>query len=211
MAGLSGTPGPSPAVGKEDAPVRVDVFSDFECPVCPRVVEPLKYLARAHPDDVRIVFHQYALPRHNSAAALAAGSLAAFRQGKFWEYHDRVFAARRAGRTADPVGEAEAIGLSLDRFRTDMADEAVLDQVKYESELAKSIGLSGTPSLVINGRIMKGWGSYMVVESAVNRELERAQELADEGVAAERLAYEATRRSQPDGEKLAAALFRGGK
>jgi hypothetical protein len=92
---LGGAPGPSPAMGPETAPVKVFVFSDFQCPVCRRVVEPLKQLVRTHPDEVQIVFKHHALVTHRRAARAAAASIAAYRQGKFWEYHDLVFQNQR--------------------------------------------------------------------------------------------------------------------
>jgi protein-disulfide isomerase len=207
VAGLGGTPGPSPAYGPEDAPVRIYVFTDFQCPVCPRAVEPLKHLARAYPDDVRIILKMNALASHGRAARLAAASLAAFRQGKFWEFHDRLFANPAQNSEEDLVALAQAIGLDVARFRADMDANAVTEQVKYESALAVSIDLAATPGLVVNGSKGKGWGSYMSVESRAKQALERAHQIAEGGVPASRVAYEATRRSGPDGEKLAAALF----
>src|SRR4051812_11038349 len=61
MEGLEGAPGPSPAYGPVAAPVYVFVLTDFQCPVCRRAVEPLKYLARRYPTDVRLVIKQNAL------------------------------------------------------------------------------------------------------------------------------------------------------
>src|SRR5512143_4043773 len=207
VAGLAGTPGVSPAYGPEDAPVRIYLFSDFGCPVCPRVVEPIKHLARVYPKDVRIVFKENALVSHPGAARLAAASLAAFRQGKFWEFHDRLFANPSRTADADLIDHAQALGLDVGRFRSDLDDEAVIEQVKYEWELAKSVGLPATPGMIVNGRRQSGWGSYMGLENIVKQELVRARKIAEGGVPASRVAYEATRQSGPDGEKLAAALF----
>jgi protein-disulfide isomerase len=207
VAGLPGTPGPSPAYGREDAPVRVYVFTDFQCPVCPRVAEPMKYLVRAHPDDVRVILKMNALPSHGRAARLAAAGLAAFRQGKFWEFHDRLFANPQRNSDEDLVSLAQAIGLDVSRFRADMDDEAVTEQVKYESALAVSLDLASTPGLVVNGVKSLGWGSYMSLENRVKQEIARAQRIAKEGAPAARLSYEATRKAEPDGEKLAAALY----
>src|SRR6185436_808482 len=151
VAGIAGTPGPSPAFGPENAPVRIYLFTDFQCGVCPRLVEPIKHLARAYPDDVRIVLKHHALATHGRAASLAAASIAAFRQSKFWEFHDRLFANPARNSDADLVALAEALGLDVARFRAAMDDEAVTEQVKYESALAVSIGLVGTPGLVVNG------------------------------------------------------------
>src|SRR6185369_7655646 len=91
VEGLDGAPGPSPAYGPAAAPVYVFVLTDFQCPVCRRAVEPLKYLARRYPNDVRLVVKQNALVSHNRAAAAAAASIAAFRQGKYWAFADRLF------------------------------------------------------------------------------------------------------------------------
>jgi protein-disulfide isomerase len=209
FAGLGGTPGPSPAYGPEEARVRIYLFTDFQCPVCPRAVEPLKHLARAYPKDVRIVLKQNALASHGRAARVAAASLAAFRQGKFWKFHDRVFASAAQLEDQDLVAHAQALGLDVSRFQRDMDDEAVTAQVKYESDLATSLGLGSTPGLVVNGALQKGWGSYMGLESLVKRELERARTIAAGGVPDNRVAYEATRQSGPKGGELAAALFAG--
>jgi protein-disulfide isomerase len=207
VAGLAGTPGPSPAYGPENAPVRVYLFTDFQCPVCPRVAEPLKHLARAYPDDVRIILKMNALPSHGRAARMAAAGLAAFRQGKFWEFHDRLFASPMQNSDEDLATLAQSIGLDVARFRADLDDEAVTEQVKYESALAVSLDLASTPGLVVNGVKGVGWGSYMSVESRVKREIERAHQVAAGGAPASRVSYEATRQSGPEGEKLAAALF----
>ena len=207
VTGLEGTPGPSPAYGPENAPVRVYLFTDFQCPVCPRVAEPLKYLARAYPDDVRIVLKMNALPSHGRAARLGAAALAAFRQGKFWEFHDRLFANPMQNSDEDLLALAQSLGLDVARFRADLDDEAVIEQVKYESALAVSLDLASTPGLVVNGVKGVGWGSYMSVESRVKQEIARARKIAAGGAPAGRVAYEATRQSGPEGEKLAAALF----
>ena len=207
VAGLGGTPESSPAFGPEDAPVRIYLFTDFQCPVCPRVVEPIKHLARAYPKDVRIILKENPLPSHSRAARLAAASLAALRQGKFWEFHDRLFSSGRHFEDQDLAAYAQALGLDVARFQSDMDDEAVTEQVKYESEVAKSIGLDSTPGMIVNGTRQMGWGSYMGLEDVVKRELERARKIAEGGVPAGRVAYEATRQSGPDGARLAAALF----
>jgi protein-disulfide isomerase len=207
VAGIGGAPGPSPAYGPVDAPVYVFVLSDFQCPVCRRMIEPIKYLARRHPTDVRVVFKHNALTSHVRAAATSAASIAAFRQGKFWAFADRVF--ERQGPYDDDAlaGHAQALGLDVARFRKDLADPAVPSQVQYESGLATSIELRSTPTFVINGTIQKGWGSYMGIEGQVSRELARAKPIAAGGVPPARVAYEATRQSGPEGERLAAALF----
>lgn len=206
VAGLEGAPGPSPAYGPINAPVRVWVLTDFQCPVCKRSVEPVKYLARRYPKDVRVILKQNALKMHARAAPSAVASVAAFRQGKFWAYYDRLY--DRSGLDDDAlVTHGQALGLDAEQFKKDMADPAVVGQVAYESALAASIDLGSTPAFIVNGTTQKGWGSYLGLQQAVDRELARAKEIAASGVPPERVAYEATRQSGPKGEELAAALF----
>jgi len=141
------------------------------------------------------------------AARLGAAALAAFRQSKFWEFHDRLFANPIQSSDENLVALAQSIGLDVARFRADLDDEAVTEQVKYESALAVSLDLASTPGLVVNGVKGVGWGSYMSFESRVKQEIERAHRIAKGGASAGRVSYEATRQSGPEGEKLAAALF----
>ena len=203
---LPGMPGPSPAVGPAGAPVRVYVFTDFECPVCRRSVEPLKLLARSHPEDVRLVVKHAASPLHRNAPGAAAASIAAFRQGRFWAYHDRLFRDRGLDDAA-LLAVAEGAGLDTAQWRHDLAHESVTAQVAYETALAGTLGLASTPSFVVNGHVQRGWGSYQGLAAVVERELARARAIAAEGVAAAQVAYEATRRNGETGPALAAALF----
>jgi len=182
------------------------VLTDFQCPVCRRTVEPIKYLARRYPTEVRIILKQNALKMHVRAAPAAAASVAAFRQGKFWAYSDRLYELSGLDDEA-LVTHGQALGLDAERFRKDMADPAVVAQLQYEAALATSVDLGSTPSFIVNGTTQMGWGSYMGLKQAVDRELARAKEIAAGGVPPERVAYEATRQSGPKGEQMAAALF----
>ena len=207
LPGLAGAPGPSPAAGPLNAPVRVYVFTDYQCPVCRRALEPLKLLVRSHPTDLALIVKQAVSPRHPLAQDAAAAALAAFRQGKFWPYQDRLFTDQRALARTQLIELARASGLDVTAFTGDLDADAVLAQLRYESALAEALGLAATPSFVVNGHVQRGWGSYRGLESIVEREATRARALAVEGVPANRVAYEATRRSGPDGERLATALF----
>ena len=190
--GLSGAPGPSPAMGPNAAPVKVFLFSDFQCPVCRRVVEPLKYLARKYPDDVQIVFKNNALESHSRAAGAAAAAIAAFRQGKFWEYHDLLFTDQSLLAAPDLIRHAEELGLDVARFQSDMNDPAAAAQVTYESAMAQKLGARGTPGFFINGEKIAGWGSYSGMEAAVKRALAAARRLAGASAPDEKIAEMAT-------------------
>ncbi|MGM0574655.1 MAG: DsbA family protein [Myxococcota bacterium] len=199
---LEGKPGPSPALGPDDAPVKVFVFSDFQCPVCSRVVEPVKALHRELGDDVQVVFKHNALEMHPNASAAAAAAIAAQKQGKFWAYHDKLFQNQRNLHEQDLILYAEELGLDSEKFQEDMEAEATREQVAYERSLAAALELRGTPGFLINGRKMVGWGSYGGFKGMVEAALRKAKEVGDD-VPAEDVAVEATKAQGEDGRKFA--------
>jgi protein-disulfide isomerase len=200
---LVGAPGPSPAMGPDTAPVKVFVFSDFQCPVCKRVVEPLKQISRVYPDDVQIIFKHHALSTHRLARDAATAAIAAYRQGKFWEYHDKLFQNQTALEVVDLHRYAEDLGLDMTRFRQDMQDAAAVDQIAYEGEIADRLGLPGTPGFLVNGKPLAGWGSYYGFKSMIDQALADAEALPGEGVAQAEVAKVATARAGDEGRQLA--------
>jgi protein-disulfide isomerase len=172
---LNGAPGPSPGMGPGTAVVKIFVFSDFQCPVCRRIVEPLKQIVREYPNDVQVIFKHHALGTHSRARDAAAASLAAYRQGKFWEYHDEVFEHQGALEPADLVAYAEAVGLDTSKFKEDMAASDIAAQIDYESEMSQKLGAEGTPGIFINGKFLPGWGSYPGFKAMVDESLRDAR------------------------------------
>ena len=85
----------SPSMGALDAKVTIIESSDFQCPFCGRVVPTMKQLLEQYPDDVRVVFKHNPLSFHKRALPAAKASMAAHAQGKFWEYHDKLFEVKR--------------------------------------------------------------------------------------------------------------------
>ena len=107
----------------------------------------------------------------------------------------------------DREAEYASLARDVEAFGRELEAPAIRGQVQYETALAEHLDLAATPSFVVNGHVQRGWGSYRGLEAVVTRELARAQSVAAEGIPPARVAYEATRRAGPDGERLAAALF----
>lgn len=205
-AGLAGTPGVSPAMGASDAEalVKVFVFSDFQCPVCRRAVEPMKKLARAFPGEVQVIFKQHPLSSHQRAEPAARAAMAAMAQGKFWEMHDRLFDAQSQLDDASLRATAEALGLDLAAYDKALTDPAISAQIAYESEQAEVLEAQGTPAFFVNGDKTVGWGSYMGIEAQVKQAVEAAKALLAKGVPRAEVAEKAT--AEKDA-KTAAVLF----
>lgn len=202
VKGLAGTPGESPAMGPNDAIVKVFMFSDFQCPVCRRAVEPMKKLARAYPDDVQIIFKHHALSSHQRAGPSARATIAAMRQGRFWEMHDRLFDQQQLLDDATLSSTAQMVGCDLAQYEKDLVDPALAAQVAYESAQAQALDAPGTPAFFVNGEKTVGWGSYMGLESQVRRAVEDGKKLLADGVPRAEVAKKLTAAKSPEIAKI---------
>jgi len=148
--------GAAPTKGPSNAPITIVIFSDFECPFCARAEATIHELEEKYPGKLRFAFRHQPLPFHENARLAARASMAAGEQGKFWEYHDALFAHQDALDRASLEKYAKDLGLDVARFR------AALDADKSEAAVAADIaeasrlGISGTPTFFINGRRIIG-------------------------------------------------------
>ena len=148
--------GSSPVRGPADAKVTVIEFSDFQCPYCKRGFETMQELGKAYPKDVKFVFKHYPLPFHKEADPAARASWAAGKQGKFWEYHDALFNNQDKLGAAFYLEQAKALGLNVDKFKTDMESDEAKSSIKADSELGSKNGIQGTPGYFVNGVAVRG-------------------------------------------------------
>jgi len=144
--------GNSPFRGPADAPVVITEFSDFQCPFCANVPGLIEELLRAYPTQLKFVFKQFPLPMHKEGMLAARAGLAAHRQGKFWEMHDKIFANQRALSAENLARYASEIGLDVKRWQADLQSKEIQEQVDAELKLGQASQVSGTPTLFLNGR-----------------------------------------------------------
>lgn len=150
--------GASPVKGNPDAPVTIVEFSDFECPYCSRGNQTAQQVLKAYPNSVKLVFKNLPLPFHNEATPAAKAALAAGKQGKFWEFHDALFANQQKLGQAFYEETAKKLALNLEQWKTDMASAEVEAAVTADQEQAKKLGVHGTPGFFVNG--VKIAGAY---------------------------------------------------
>ena len=148
--------GHNPKKGPADAPVTIIEYTDFQCPYCARGARTLKAVRQKYPDKVRVVFKNLPLKMHAQAEPAARAALAAHKQGKFWEYHDRLF--QNSSRLKDEIYAkiAADLGLDVEQFRSDMESEAIADQLRSDMDQARALRLNGTPRFLVNGVQIKG-------------------------------------------------------
>lgn len=145
-----------PVKGKADAKVTVVEFSDFECPFCSRAVAGVEAILKAYPDDVRVVFMHYPLSMHKNAMPAAVASQCANVQGKFWPFHDAVFASQKELTTDKFVAHAKATGIDVDKFKACLDDPKTRKFVTSDMEQGNKAGVQGTPAFFINGEPHQG-------------------------------------------------------
>jgi protein-disulfide isomerase len=142
----------APSFGPENASVTIVEFSDFQCPFCSRAATATQEIKKKYGDKVRVVFRQFPLSFHKQAHLAAQASLAAHAQGKFWEFHDKLFADQ--SKLERPALEATAKGLGLDMaaFKKALDDNTFGATVDADMKLGEEVMVDGTPTLFLNGK-----------------------------------------------------------
>lgn len=164
----------SPFKGPEKAPVVVTVFSDFQCPYCAKVSPLLDQVLSQYPKEVKVVHKNFPLKNHQFALPAAVASLAAHRQGKFWEMHDKIFENYSALSEEKFTEFAKAIGLDLDKFTKDSNDPQLLQEVQAELQSGLKAEVRGTPTIFVNGRRVTT-GGLEGLKTLIDNELKKVK------------------------------------
>ena len=142
----------SPLRGSPMAPVTIYEFSDFQCPHCKMAAPELKKLVEESNGKVKLIFKQYPLPMHPKAREASKATIAAHKQGKFWEMHDLLFENQDRLQTANLDDYAEKIGLDMKRFRADMKSKDADKKIDADLAEGNAVGVDSTPSIYVNNR-----------------------------------------------------------
>ncbi len=174
--------GGSPRLGPDDAPVTVVVFGDFECPFCAKGLATLELLREHYGPKLRVVYKHSPLAFHSHAFVAARASVAAHAQGKFWAFHDALYARRARFDEGDLNEIARAVGLDMKQYRKAMSSLELDRAIEQDQALAMSLGVSGTPAYFINGRPVSGAQPELVFRLLIEEELDRATAARARGV-----------------------------
>jgi protein-disulfide isomerase len=165
-----------PAVGPASAPVTLVEFSDYQCPFCQRVEPTLKRLRQTYGDKLRIVWKDFPLTQiHPQAFKAGEAGHCAGEQGKFWEYHDRLFGNQQALQPADLKKHAADLGLDAASFGACLDSSKYGERVRDGVSQGTALGVNSTPTIFINGRRLSGAQPYEVFVAAIDEELSRAK------------------------------------
>ncbi len=144
--------GSPPSWGPANAKVTVVEFSDFQCPYCSRAAVVAKQLREKYQDRVRFIFRQFPLSFHDNAKPAARAALAAHAQGKFFEFHDKIFENPQNLDSDSFEGYAKDLKLDLGRFKAALGSKKADDQIEQDLALGGEVAVQGTPSMFVNGK-----------------------------------------------------------
>ena len=160
------------AFGPADAPITIVEFSDFQCPFCKRwhdeVYGPL---LDAYPGQIRFVYRHLPLTSiHPDAQSAAAASMCAGEQGKFWEFHEKLFSSATLGSTTY-LQYAQELKLDPSTFENCLTANKYQAQIQADSDFAIDLGINSTPTFFINGLAVVGAQPLDVFKQVIDREL----------------------------------------
>jgi len=161
----------SPSRGPSDAPIQIVEFSDFQCPFCFRVGPSLKQVFDTYGDRIHLVYREYPLPNHPNAKPASEAGLCANDQGKFWPFHDRLFASQQRLSGSDLKQHAVELGLDAAKFNACVDSHKYAEQVESDISAGNDAGVNGTPAFFINGRMLSGAQPFEEFKKIIDDEL----------------------------------------
>jgi protein-disulfide isomerase len=162
-----------PSKGSASAPIEMIEFSDFQCPFCQRADPTVQQVLSTYGDRIRFVYRHYPLPNHPAARPAAEAAACAADQGKFWPYHDRLFANPSKLADADLKQHAAELGLNAAQFNSCVDSHKFKAQVDADLKAGEEAGVNGTPAFFVNGRMINGAQPFDVFKKVIDEELSR--------------------------------------
>lgn len=140
-------------------------FGDFQCPACLAYEPIVRQVTADNTGTLQVVFKHFPLTQiHQNALLAAKASEAAANQGKFWEMHDMLYDKQKEWSGALNVRDifisyAASLGLNVNQFTEDLNNSAIHDKVVAEYKEGVNLGVQGTPTFFLNGKMIENPGS----------------------------------------------------
>lgn len=146
--------------GDPDSKTRLTMYTDFQCPACSSFAPYIDEILSEHGDDIAFQFKHFPLSKiHEHAHQAAVAAEAAGQQGKFFEYHDILFAKQKDwSNSRDPmplfVQYAEQLEIDTNTFLEHLDSTTLSDKVNEDFQQGRDLGITGTPTFYLNGERM---------------------------------------------------------
>ena len=171
-----------PSKGPKDAKVTIVEYSDFQCPFCTRAFKTIEdQVLKTYGDKVRFYFKHYPLPFHNWAepGAIAAECAREQKDDAYWAVYKGLFEGQsqiNATNVKEKVATMLAeSGIDMTKFNDCFDNKKPLAEVKAQMAEGSSVGVSGTPGFIINGRLVSGAQPFEQFKSIIDDELATAK------------------------------------
>jgi protein-disulfide isomerase len=136
-------------------------------------LEPLlRQVLEKYPNDVKLVVKHFPLPMHVYARKAAIAALAAGRQGKFWEIHEKLFANQKDLSDAKVEAIAQELGLNMEQFHKDLKDSAIASLIDRDINNGREANVQGTPTIFVSGKLLNQ-RSLQGFQQAIEAELKK--------------------------------------
>ncbi|MGZ3697475.1 MAG: thioredoxin domain-containing protein [Bdellovibrionota bacterium] len=168
--------GTAPVWGKENAPVTIVEFSDFQCPFCGRAADTVTAIKKKYGQSkIKLAFKQFPLPMHKDARPAAEASMCIAEQGpdKFWKFHDLAFKNQDKLDSASLEKYAKESGADAKKYSECVASKKFADAVQKDMDYGEKIGVKSTPTFFINGQLVNGAVPIEQFSEIIDDELKR--------------------------------------
>ncbi len=174
-------PKDSKSKGPEKAPVEIVEYSDFQCPSCQQVEQPLAEVLEKYPSQIHFIFRHFPLRSHPQSPLAHQAAECANEQGYFWPFHDRLYQEQLAWTSAlNPaeilLGYARELRLDLNRFVNCLQSPDTARKIRIDLIAGQSNGVESTPTFFINGKILVGSKQFKEqADKLIQEELAKAK------------------------------------
>lgn len=159
----------TPVRGASSAPLTLIEYADYECPYCQQIKPMLDKVEAEYKGKITFAFKDFPLPMHANAQKAAEATRCAQSQGKYWEFHDLLFEKKQMD-IPSLKGLARELKLDGSAFDKCVDSGEKADAVKAHLAEAQALGLQGTPTFFVNGRLFSGT-SYDALRAIIDEEL----------------------------------------
>ena len=164
----------APVKGPAKAPVTIVEFTDFHCPFCKNVLPTLTQLVARYGDKVKLVFKDFPIDQlHPGASKAHEAARCANEQGKFWPFHDKLFANATKTSPEELKTYAGQVGMDVAAFEKCYSSEKYKAAVQKDIDEGRNVGVTGTPGFFINGRLVSGAQPLDAFARVIDDELAR--------------------------------------
>lgn len=167
--------------GNAKSKITFTEFGDFQCPACAAFEPIYAQMSKEYGKDIKVVFKHYPIKSiHPNAFASAVAAEAAGVQGKFWEFHDMLYAKQDEwSQLPDPtptfLSYAKSLKIDTEKFEKDLGSSALKNKVNSQVDEGIKVGVNSTPSLFINGKPIAIPSSYEALKPQIEEAIKNSK------------------------------------